>query len=735
MKISAADQLTKRLSKIGVACLLAMVPQMLYGQNTPPKNDVVKSSRNVIERTFGKEVAIGIHIYMISSVNGNPVYEYAAANGELTVKGNSTAAVCKGFYDYLRTTNQGMVCWSGKNVHIQTPWLAAQKKRVTSPYHFHYYMNVVTHGYTTPYWGFDRWQQELDWMSLHGMDMPLINGAYEAIIFRVFKKLGLQDADIAAFFTGPAYHPWNRMGNITGWDAPVPASYYTKQIRLTHQVLDRMHELGMQPIIPAFAGFVPSAIKKVYPDAKVNDVIWGGFEKLTKYRAHILMPDNQLFAKIGTMYVQEWEKEFGKATYYLADSFNEMDVPPAPSEEQQLSQLSAYGNVVYRSIKDANPDAVWVMQGWTFPYQKGRDGKLFWTAERLGKLVEKVPDDKVMFLDLANEYNLDSWKIDPSWKTYKGFFNKAWIYSFIPNMGGKTPWNGILKTYAEAPETALNYEHKGNLTGFGFAPEGIENNEIIYELLSDIGYTDKKIDLKTWIAAYCKQRYGGYPPEMEQAFNNFQQSCYGTFEPHPRFRYQQNAKGDEAGSVNTNERFFAGVKQFLACAGQLKGSELYRNDAMELASQYLSLRADTIITVALANKSKVNDKELNKAYHLMGISDQLLRSHPNHQLKTWIDMAKSWGDTPAEKQYYARDAKRIITTWGGTVNDYSARTWSGLIDTYYIPRMKNLYSPVSKQKNMATDNWEENWIQRDLVLDSKPSADPVQLAVESVNSY
>lgn len=721
------------MCKIALAICLSF--SVSLAKAAPNDTTAIIAAKAVIARTFGESISSSIHYQSISSVGINPVYEYEVAGNELYLRGSSAVAICKSFYDYLKTTDQGMITWSGKNVHIGSPWKPVVKKRVESPYQHHYYFNVVTYGYTTPYWDFARWQKEIDWMSLHGLDMPLINGAYEAILARVFRKLGIPEKAINNFFTGPAYHPWNRMGNITGWDNQVPASYNTKQIKLTHQVLNRMHELGMEPIISAFAGFVPKEISNTFPEAKIKEIIWGGFSDLKNNRGHILLPDNALFSKIGTMYVKEWEKEFGKAKYYLADSFNEMDVPPAANEEAQLNQLANYGSVVFQSIHNANPDAVWVMQGWTFPYQKGKDGKLFWTAERLGKLVEKTPDDKVLFLDLANEYNLDSWKIDPSWKTYNGFFNKSWIYSFIPNMGGKTPWNGILQTYANAPSDALKFSGKGNLVGFGFAPEGIENNEIIYELLSDIGWTGERVDLAKWIPAYSVQRYGAYPETMKEAFAGLLASCYGTFEPHPRFRYQQNAKGDEAGSVNTDPEFFKAVKQFLAGREQLSQSELYRNDAIELSTQFLSLKVDSIIQHSIANKKAIKYAELTKAYRLLHIIDKLLLSHPNHRLDTWITLAKNWGDTPAEKLYYARDAKRLITTWGGTVNDYAARTWGGLIDTYYIERMKHYYQAQKDGKKFNIPKFEESWIQHDQVLDGKPFADPLKSAADAINQF
>ena len=239
---------------------------------------------------------------------------------------------------------------------------------VESPYKYHYYLNVVTHGYTTPYWNWERWKKEIDWMAMHGINMPLLSGAHEAILFRVFKKAGFSEKDIDAYFTGPAHFPWNKMGNITGWDGDFPDTFFEKQVQLNHQILERMRELDMHVIIPAFAGFIPSGVQDLFPDENIRELSWGGFEK--QYSAKILEPGSDLFIKIGKMYISEYEKEFGKQAFYLADSFNEMDVPLSEDSTIALNELATYGESVYKSIQEANPDATWVMQGWTFPYQK-----------------------------------------------------------------------------------------------------------------------------------------------------------------------------------------------------------------------------------------------------------------------------------------------------------------------------------------------------------------------------
>ncbi|MDW3211467.1 MAG: alpha-N-acetylglucosaminidase [Reichenbachiella sp.] len=655
------------------------------------------------------------------------------------VQANSQIALCRGGYDYLKNECKALISWSGNNINIPEK-LPAVNRKVETPYQFRYYFNVVTHGYTTAYWDWNRWEKEIDWMAVHGLDMPLIGGAHEAILARVFKKLGLSQGDIDDYFSGPAHFPWNRMGNLNGWDGPLPDSYFDKQIELTHQILDRMYALGMTPIIHAFAGFVPRGIKELYPNVEVRELGWGGGLPLEN-NAFILAPDSPLFVEIGRKYIEEWEKEFGKASYYLADSFNEMDVPEADNPAQQLEELAGFGKSVYESIKSANSDATWVMQGWTFPYHKDENGELFWTPERLQALVSEVPDDKLLILDMANEYNHDFWKIDPSWKMYDGFFGKKWIYSFIPNMGGKVPLNGILDTYATIPEQALQYHDRKNQVGFGFAPEGIENNEIIYELLSDMGWRETKIDLDRWIENYSTQRYGDYPEQLKLAFQQLRESCYGTFTDHPMHRYQFRPYSKPEGvedhaTVHQSDKFMLAVNTFLSCSDELKDNELFVYDAIEIVVQGLGLIADQKLLNVIDVYENGREADLDEVMEILLVIDRLLASHPNHNLQRWVDFARSWGEISSEKQYYESNAKRLITTWGGDpVNDYSGRVWSGLIRDYYVPRWINYYKDPNGNKKQEMRDWEENWIKTPGVSSINPYENPLKIAKETFAKY
>lgn len=271
--------------------------------------DIVTPAKHVIERQIGEKVN-GISFQQINPVDGKETFEIEAKEGKLTLKGSSTVAFCYAFHTYLREACHSMKTWSGEHLELPSLWPDYSLRKQTTPYDFRYFLNVCTYGYTTPYWDWARWENEIDWMALRGVNMPLATVASEAIAERVWLQMGLTKEETREFFTAPAHLPWHRMGNLNTWDGPLSDEWQKSQIELQHQIINRMRELGMQPIAPAFAGFVPMAFAEKHPDIKFKHLKWGGFDD--KFNAYVLPPDSPFFEEIGKRFVKEWEKEFGK---------------------------------------------------------------------------------------------------------------------------------------------------------------------------------------------------------------------------------------------------------------------------------------------------------------------------------------------------------------------------------------------------------------------------------------
>lgn len=459
------------------AYLLLVLCFLMKGGLVYASADHEKAVFQVLERVTGNKDLSGKIVLEKKRSKSNTFFEHHSKDGILYVSGSDNVALCRGFYDYMKQHRYGLKTWSGSSLSVPETFPDEAIRKVVSPFANHYYFNVCTYGYSMPYWDWARWEQEIDWMALHGINMPLALVGYEAIIARVWKKMGLTDEEINQYFVGPAHLPWMRMGNVSGIDGPLNEDWHKQQIALQHQILDRMRALDMKPICPGFPGFIPEAFKRIHPELEIIETHWGG-----AFRNWMVSPQEPLFKEIGTAFIREWEKEFGKCDYYLVDSFNEMEIPfPEKGNPGRYEMAASYGQKVYESIKAANPKAVWVMQGWMFGYQR-----YIWDYETLGALVSKVPDQKMLLLDLAVDYNKHFWHSEVNWEYYKGFYNKPWVYSVIPNMGGKVGMTGVLDFYANGHLEALSSVHKGNLVAHGLAPEGIENNEVLYELVTDL---------------------------------------------------------------------------------------------------------------------------------------------------------------------------------------------------------------------------------------------------------
>lgn len=281
-----------------------------------------------------------------------------ARKGRLRIEGSSTVALCRGFYDYVSSHGYGVCTWSGSRFDLPERFPDTPRREVTSPFERRLYMNVCTFGYTSPFWGWDEWEREIDWMALHGFDMPLGTDRRRGHPRPRMAPDGAHRRGDRRALHRPRPPAVDANGQHERARRRTDPPMHEAQIALQHRIIDRMEALGMTPVYQGFAGFVPPAMKRIHPETTLTETKWSGFKNW------MLSPLDPLFSEIGTAFIRAWEEEFGKGKYYLIDSFNEMDVPFGPKgSPERAATLRHYGETIYRSLAEANPDAVWVMQG------------------------------------------------------------------------------------------------------------------------------------------------------------------------------------------------------------------------------------------------------------------------------------------------------------------------------------------------------------------------------------
>lgn len=711
----------KFILSVAVNVFFALVVNARTTSSDSLINLKVLAAKQALTRVTGKPIK-NIKFSIAEKKEASDFYEYRASSGTLTVTGSSANALTRAVYDYYRNNHFGMQDWAGNNFRIPARMPDAPLTKNISPFQFRQAYNVVTAGYTTVYWTWERWEKELDWQAMHGFNMLMASVATEAIAERVWKKLGLTQEEIDSFYVTPSLLPWQRMGNIEKVGGTLPKEWHTTQLALQHKILKRMRELDMQPIVQSFAGFVPKSIRRIYPDLVLHNTLWNeGFPP--SQRPAMLMPGHPLFATITKMFIEEWKKEFGEADYFLVDSFNELELPKTDKPITEL--LAEYGAFTYNAIKDASLGATWVIQGWMFGYQRHQ-----WPPENVKALFSKVPDDKVLILDYANDYA-------NSWEPVNGFNGKQWVYGFVPNMGGKTPFTGDLNLYATGAATTLASLKKNNLIGFSISGEGLENNNVIYELLADVAWSKDSINLHNWLRKYSLNRYGAYPESLITSWNLLRKSAYSHLIDHPQFNWQTGTY--KPGRVNKDSSFIKSVAYFIDCKNYFKKNKNYISDLTERVALALGIKAELLFwnaSKAYDNKNvKEGDKLTEEGLQVLTEMDKLLASHPLLRLDRWLSFAEETAKGTGLKDFYIADAKRIVTIWGPPVNDYSCRVWSGLIADFYKERMKHIMHAKKTGTKFDKNKWEINWVYNGKLTKVKPYENVIKEAARLFKKY
>ncbi len=683
----------------------------------------VASAHDVLSRVLGKRVA-DFDLEWMEAEDNRELAVLSAGGGRVRIKGTSGVAMCRAAYTYLREQCSAMVTWSGEHLDLPAVFPSTAEYSVRCPYKFVQYYNPCTFGYSTGFWNWERWQRELDWMALHGITMPLAMEGQESIWQTVWKSFGVTQSELDHFSTGPGHLPWHRMGNINYFDGTLPQGWIKQKEALQVKILGCMRSLGMTPVAPAFSGFVPEGFKRSYPNARTFTLLWGDGDYPTMPRegkTFVLHPmEKELYQQIGREFIQQYKKTFGSVEYYLADTFNEL-TPPV-STENRYHDLAQFGRTVYDGIIAGDPNGKWVMQGWLFA-----DAPTFWDSRSIEALLSEVPNDRMVILDYTNdtEANKRSRFHGSQWKQHQAFFGKQWINGMVHTFGGNNNVKGDLPLIASEPFDVLSSPDKGNLVGWSMDPEGIENNEVVYELMTDIGWRSQRIDLDEWIASYCQARYGGYPAEMKHAWSLLLKSAYGAhawsskhlWQVRPSLEPDEKYEKYYQYSVDDGPVFQEAVESFLSCSSQFLSNQLYRNDLIEFAAQSAGGSVDRLLAMACkahkADRFEERDKYAKDSLAMLLRIDALMNLRSDRRLETWVNSARSWATAPDEAAYYDQNARRLITYWGwAELADYAARVWSGLIRDYYVQRWSIFFQQLQKNAPSAVriDIWEETWL-------------------------
>lgn len=695
---------------------------------------------DLIRRVIPQEAA-HFEVQYIPVENNRDVFEIESENGKIILRGNNGVSVASALKYYLYHFCHCSITWNGVNLHMPDPLPAVKKKiHQVSPYKYRYYLNYCTFNYTMAWWNWDQWQKQIDWMALNGINMPLAITGETAIWEKVYEKLGFTREELKHFFSGPAYFAWLWMGNLDGWGGPLPINWINTHEALQKKILTLERSLGMTPVLPAFTGHVPPDFHQRFPNARLRKVNWGaGFAD-----TYLLDPSDSLFDVIGKDFIKEQTKVYGTDHLYSADTFNE-NMPPS----NDSAFLDGISKKVYESMAAADPEAVWVMQGWLFVHNAG-----FWQSTQIKALLNAVPDDRMIILDLWSESH-------PAWDRTDAYYGKPWIWNMLHNFGGNISLFGRMHQAAHDPASALHNPDAGKMVGIGLTPEGIDQNPALYQLMTDNVWRNDTIDLNKWLEEYAWRRYGKKNLTINEAWQILKNTVYseGLTEGGPesiitgRPTFLKNTDWTNTTLTYNPMELIKAWDLFIKASDSLKSSGGFQYDIVDVTRQVLANYA-TPLQQKFAEAYHAGDKATFDKYskqflQLIEDMNTLLATRKDFLLGPWLADARSWGKTKAEKDLYEFNARDLITLWGSKnspLHEYACKQWSGLLDGFYKPRwilffhyvdscMQN-HEPVNMSVfDNEVKDWEWHWVHQHQPYPVKPSGDPIKVSKELYKKY
>ena len=704
-------------------------------------------------------------------------FELDQQGSKVVVRGNTWVNIASGINWYLKYHAGIHLTWN--QMHAKLPAVlppVTKKERYETDLTLRYAFNYCTFSYSMAFWDWKRWEQEIDWLALHGVNLPLAIVGEECVWRNMLIKLGYSEEEVGKFIAGPAFLAWWEMNNLEGWGGPLPLSWYQRQEKLQKQILKRMRQLGMHPVLPGYSGMVPHDAKERLGLNVADAGLWNGFQRPAN-----LLPTDPRFAEIAKLYFDELTRLYGRADYYSMDPFHES------SDDASIDYAKA-GEAMMQAMKRIDPRAVWVIQGWT---ENPRPA-----------MVDGMKQGDLLVLDLFSECR-PMFGAPSIWRRAEGYKQHQWLFCLLENFGANVGLHGRMDQLIENFCLATG-EYGRNLKGFGFTMEGSENNPVMFELMSELPWriedmstwglnipkedefiTDIWQFKEYWINAYTKARYGVEDPAIQKAWQILANTIYncpaGNNQQGPHesiFCGRPSENNFQASSWSKMKNYYDPASTLEAArlmnsvADKYRGNNNFEYDLVDITRQAIADQGRKQYHRVIADYKAFAISDFRESSQrfldLILMQDSLLGTRSEFRLGHWTQAALNCGSTPVEKALYEWNARVQITTWGnrycadtGGLRDYAHKEWQGLLKDFYYVRWKAYFDALAAQMDEQTKpqpellgggpnanktsaelmsmarpqevklDWyaiEEPWTLQQNVYSSEPVGDPVDMA-------
>jgi alpha-N-acetylglucosaminidase len=664
----------------------------------------VKPEQDLLGRLLGARAA-QFELSAVQPEAGRERFRISNANGRIKVEGTTPSSLLFGVNWYLKYIAHVEISTNGARLGPLPAWpLPAAAIEGETPHAYRYALNENIDGYTAPYWSWTRWQHEIDILALSGINAMIVERGMDTVLYKTFRDVGYSDGQIRAWITQPAHQNWQLMGNLCCFAGPISASLMQRRVVSARQIIQRLRELGITPVLPGFYGIVPADFQRKFPRAHViAQGEWAGF-----VRPGWLDPRDPMFANLAATFYRHQRELFGDSGVYDMEVFQEGgdsgDVPVPEAAREVQNALAA-----------AHPDASWMMLAW----QGNPRQDLLKGVDRRHLLIIDIDHDRV-----------------PHDDRLKDFRDAPFLFGGIWEFGGRTTLGANVQNITQRLQRLGSAN--SNMAGTAVFTEGMDTNPFAFELFTEMAWRNTPFDIAEWTAAYVRRRYGAADPYALAAWKVLLNTAYGIRVNEVEFNSERDAAQESLfnaqPSLTVNrashwspeamrydaEEFKHVLPEMLRVAPELRTSETYEYDLVDIARQTLANESRLLlprIKAAVDAKGRSEFRSLSRRWlYLMDLQDELLGSSRFFLVGTWLGFVPPWASTSAEAARLNYDARSILTTWGdrkasegADLHDYGNKDWAGLTHDYYRVRWQKYFASLDAELSGGVSSEPVDW--------------------------
>ncbi len=611
---------------------------------------------NFIERNTPK-VKDNFILKSIEAVDGFDTYEIYAEDKKIVLAGNSNLSLAMAFYRYLNEFCNIVITDGDYDIsYIATTPLPEGKITRTVKQKIRARMSYEFFSLEGNYWGFDRWEKEIDFMAMHGINTALQPVGFDGVLYRTICEMGMPEDFAAEFASGPAFIMRQLTGNIAATNSVNSKDYLERKIYIGKKITEREKELGITPVFPAALPSVPFSLRKKYIKMEIFKApMWHNLPPI-----FFMKPENAFFGIFNKKFLEIQKNALGETDSFITEPLFDVQ------QKGYNAHLSALGKALDEVLGEFSENAV------CYTHLSSINAEFF----------KKTSADRFIIIN-------DSGEIAPDLLT-----DKNHLVAIKGNTYGRTGLCGNINKLSLCPYAEAKSE---TLLGTSLELDTFRENPLFCAVALAATTADEAFNANEFIKDYAYKRY--HTNDFANDLIRLKNLCYDTDEcagsiicARPSTKLKHTAPFD------TLERKYD-FRELYDIARDITESDSRKNDKMrlDLASitrQFLSELAYPVYLTATRFFKEKNVRSFEQCSNLFieicEDMDRLLKTIESTNLATRYEEAHALGNDNDEMQAIDINFLMYHTIWGpfdrSVLYDTAWCEWGGMIKDFYAQR-------------------------------------------------